>query len=247
MLLSRLCRAELVSTSLALRTTSYLSQETEYMPWQSALDNLGYYDLMLDRTEVYEPMQVQRQQSLVVNRKHSCYIIWTDNLCPLFTFLWYLRNTSGSRWHPSFCTSRTWRQTGPMFLRDTLTSEYTQHGHSVTHNCKLRSGMPCITFDISVGFWWRLFNVIHVYGCKCASHWCSLAPTTVGKAKKQTQNSIHQCKKSPQSKWNRSETVEARNKYWWIQPHTKLNQSFSLIQSPVPSCTRRLWREKTPF
>uniref|UniRef100_A0A3Q3BS59 Aminopeptidase n=1 Tax=Kryptolebias marmoratus TaxID=37003 RepID=A0A3Q3BS59_KRYMA len=52
-----LARAQLVSTTLALRTTLYLSQETEYMPWQSALNNLQYYDLMLDRTEVYQPMQ----------------------------------------------------------------------------------------------------------------------------------------------------------------------------------------------
>ncbi|KAM7396134.1 hypothetical protein PAMP_019202 [Pampus punctatissimus] len=52
-----LARAQLVSTTLALRTTSYLSVETEYMPWQSALDNLQYYYLMLDRTEVYQPMQ----------------------------------------------------------------------------------------------------------------------------------------------------------------------------------------------
>ncbi|KAM9352585.1 aminopeptidase N-like [Symphorus nematophorus] len=52
-----LARAQLVSTTLALRTTSYLSVETEYMPWQSALDNLDYYYLMLDRTEVYQPMQ----------------------------------------------------------------------------------------------------------------------------------------------------------------------------------------------
>ncbi|XP_053175977.1 aminopeptidase Ey [Scomber japonicus] len=52
-----LARAQEVSTTLALRTTSYLSVETEYMPWQSALDNLNYYYLMLDRTEVYQPMQ----------------------------------------------------------------------------------------------------------------------------------------------------------------------------------------------
>ncbi|XP_042268842.1 aminopeptidase Ey-like [Thunnus maccoyii] len=52
-----LARAQLVSTTLALRTTSFLSMETEYMPWQSALDNLHYYYLMLDRTEVYQPMQ----------------------------------------------------------------------------------------------------------------------------------------------------------------------------------------------
>ncbi|XP_070763200.1 aminopeptidase Ey [Enoplosus armatus] len=52
-----LARAQLVSTTLALRTTSYLSVETEYMPWQSALDNLHYYYLMLDRSEIYQPMQ----------------------------------------------------------------------------------------------------------------------------------------------------------------------------------------------
>lgn len=28
------------------------------MPWQAALDNMQYYYLMLDRTEVYQPMQV---------------------------------------------------------------------------------------------------------------------------------------------------------------------------------------------
>lgn len=56
--MSSLCRAQLVSTTLALRTTTYLLVETEYIPWQSALDNLNYYYLMLDRTEVYQPMQV---------------------------------------------------------------------------------------------------------------------------------------------------------------------------------------------
>ncbi|XP_074487623.1 aminopeptidase N-like isoform X1 [Sebastes fasciatus] len=52
-----LARAQMVSTPLALNTTLYLSLETEYIPWQSALDNLDYYYLMLDRTEVYQPMQ----------------------------------------------------------------------------------------------------------------------------------------------------------------------------------------------
>ncbi|XP_029289080.1 aminopeptidase N-like [Cottoperca gobio] len=52
-----LARAQMVSNTLALNTTLYLSVETEYMPWQSALDKLGYYYLMLDRTEVYQPMQ----------------------------------------------------------------------------------------------------------------------------------------------------------------------------------------------
>ncbi|KAF1387135.1 hypothetical protein PFLUV_G00102120 [Perca fluviatilis] len=52
-----LARAQMVSSPLALNTTLYLSVETEYIPWQSALDNLDYYYLMLDRTEVYQPMQ----------------------------------------------------------------------------------------------------------------------------------------------------------------------------------------------
>ncbi|XP_056137350.1 aminopeptidase N-like isoform X2 [Lampris incognitus] len=52
-----LVRAKLVPTTQGLKTTIYLSQEREYMPWQSALNNMQYYYLMLDRTEVYRPMQ----------------------------------------------------------------------------------------------------------------------------------------------------------------------------------------------
>ncbi|XP_035252401.1 alanyl (membrane) aminopeptidase b [Anguilla anguilla] len=52
-----LARANKTSTTLALSTTRYLSSETEYMPWESALDNLDYFTLMFDRTEVYGPMQ----------------------------------------------------------------------------------------------------------------------------------------------------------------------------------------------
>ncbi|XP_061077149.1 aminopeptidase Ey-like [Conger conger] len=52
-----LARADEISTTLALSTTKYLSSERDYMPWESALDNLGYFTLMFDRTEVYGPMQ----------------------------------------------------------------------------------------------------------------------------------------------------------------------------------------------
>ncbi|KAJ8252138.1 hypothetical protein COCON_G00214500 [Conger conger] len=52
-----LARADEISTILALSTTKYLSSERDYMPWESALDNLGYFTLMFDRTEVYGPMQ----------------------------------------------------------------------------------------------------------------------------------------------------------------------------------------------
>ncbi|KAL0968053.1 hypothetical protein UPYG_G00261690 [Umbra pygmaea] len=52
-----LARANLISTTLALRTTKYLSKEIEYIPWESALDNLEYFYLMFDGTEVYWTMQ----------------------------------------------------------------------------------------------------------------------------------------------------------------------------------------------
>lgn len=53
-----LCRAKLISTTLALKTTKYLSKEKDYIPWESALRNLNYYIFMFDRTEVYGALQV---------------------------------------------------------------------------------------------------------------------------------------------------------------------------------------------
>ncbi|XP_043957728.1 aminopeptidase N-like [Gambusia affinis] len=52
-----LARAKIIPTTLALRTTEYLSKERDYIPWASALRNLRYYILMFDRTEVYGPLQ----------------------------------------------------------------------------------------------------------------------------------------------------------------------------------------------
>ncbi|XP_043934235.1 aminopeptidase N [Protopterus annectens] len=52
-----LARAKYVSTTLALNTTKYISRETEYLPWQSFLDNLAHFKLMFDRSEVYGPMK----------------------------------------------------------------------------------------------------------------------------------------------------------------------------------------------
>lgn len=51
-------RAKLISTTLALKTTKYLSKERDYIPWETALRNLNYYILMFDRTEVYGALQV---------------------------------------------------------------------------------------------------------------------------------------------------------------------------------------------
>uniref|UniRef100_A0A673I072 Aminopeptidase n=1 Tax=Sinocyclocheilus rhinocerous TaxID=307959 RepID=A0A673I072_9TELE len=52
-----LARAKIIPVTLALKTTKYLSEEREYMPWQSALNNLDYFYLMFTQTDVYELLQ----------------------------------------------------------------------------------------------------------------------------------------------------------------------------------------------
>uniref|UniRef100_A0A7N6AGR5 Aminopeptidase n=1 Tax=Anabas testudineus TaxID=64144 RepID=A0A7N6AGR5_ANATE len=59
-----LARAKIVSTTLALRTTKYLSKERDYIPWESALRNLDYYLLMFDRTEVYGAFQAYLKKQI---------------------------------------------------------------------------------------------------------------------------------------------------------------------------------------
>ncbi|NXI13533.1 AMPN Aminopeptidase, partial [Irena cyanogastra] len=51
-----LARAKYVDVTLALNTTRFLRQETEYMPWQAALSSLQYFQLMFDRSEVFGAM-----------------------------------------------------------------------------------------------------------------------------------------------------------------------------------------------
>ncbi|XDV53211.1 hypothetical protein PO909_021777 [Leuciscus waleckii] len=52
-----LARAKIVPVTVALKTTKYLIKEREYMPWQSALNNLDYFYLMFTQTDVYELLQ----------------------------------------------------------------------------------------------------------------------------------------------------------------------------------------------
>ncbi|KAG7242610.1 hypothetical protein INR49_020323 [Caranx melampygus] len=59
-----LARAKIISTSLALKTTKYLSKERDYIPWESALRNLNYYTLMFDRTEVYGALQAYLKKQI---------------------------------------------------------------------------------------------------------------------------------------------------------------------------------------
>uniref|UniRef100_U3FZS8 Aminopeptidase n=4 Tax=Micrurus TaxID=8634 RepID=U3FZS8_MICFL len=75
-----LARAKHVGTDLALNTTRYLSKEREYLPWDTALDNLDYFRLMFDRSEVYGPMQlyVRRQVSPLFQHYRNVTRNWTQ-------------------------------------------------------------------------------------------------------------------------------------------------------------------------
>lgn len=55
--------------TLALRTTRYLSEERDYIPWETALRNLDYCILMFERTEVYGVLQVILALLLILKLK----------------------------------------------------------------------------------------------------------------------------------------------------------------------------------
>ncbi|NWW76560.1 AMPN Aminopeptidase, partial [Climacteris rufus] len=59
-----LARAKYVNVTLALSTTRFLSRETAYMPWQAALNNLQYFQLMFDRSEVFGAMSRYMQKQV---------------------------------------------------------------------------------------------------------------------------------------------------------------------------------------
>lgn len=65
-----LARAKIISTTLALRTTKYLSEERNYVPWESALRNMGYYFRMFDRTEVYGALQAYLKKQVTPLFEH---------------------------------------------------------------------------------------------------------------------------------------------------------------------------------
>lgn len=58
-----LARAGRLNVTTGLSLTKYLRNDTEYIPWESALKNLDYFVLMFDRSEVYGPiMKYLRKQ-----------------------------------------------------------------------------------------------------------------------------------------------------------------------------------------
>uniref|UniRef100_A0A672Y9K6 Aminopeptidase n=1 Tax=Sphaeramia orbicularis TaxID=375764 RepID=A0A672Y9K6_9TELE len=65
-----LARAKIVNITLALRTTTFLNKEVEYMPWEMALSNLGYFYLMFDRSEVYGAMQAYLKKQVTPLFEH---------------------------------------------------------------------------------------------------------------------------------------------------------------------------------
>ncbi|KAM7423677.1 hypothetical protein PAMA_000167 [Pampus argenteus] len=74
-----LARAKIINTTLALRTTKYLSKERDFIPWESALRNLHYYIFMLDRTEVYGVLQAYLKKQIQPLFEHfkTITVNWT--------------------------------------------------------------------------------------------------------------------------------------------------------------------------
>nr|XP_019935919.1 PREDICTED: aminopeptidase Ey-like isoform X1 [Paralichthys olivaceus] len=74
-----LARANIVNANLALRTTTFLSKEVEYVPWEAARRNLNYFFLMFDRSEVYGPMQayLKKQVTPLFNYFRTLTADWT--------------------------------------------------------------------------------------------------------------------------------------------------------------------------
>ncbi|XP_072790070.1 aminopeptidase N [Taeniopygia guttata] len=75
-----LARAKYVNVTLALNTTRFLSQETEYMPWQAALNSLQYFQQMFDRSEVFGAMSkyMHKQVTPLFNYYKNITNNWKD-------------------------------------------------------------------------------------------------------------------------------------------------------------------------
>lgn len=75
-----LARAKYINVTLALATTQFLSQETEYMPWEAALNNLQYFQLMFDRSEVFGVMTkyIKKQVTPLFNHYKNVTNNWVN-------------------------------------------------------------------------------------------------------------------------------------------------------------------------
>lgn len=109
-------RAKIISTELALRTTLYLKRERDYMPWESAINNLDFFYLMFDRSEVYGPLQVL-ERAFRGSSQGLAMSPMPGPSCLLFRFI------SGSRSDLCLSTTPSPPQTFQRFQRATWTSE----------------------------------------------------------------------------------------------------------------------------
>ncbi|KAF7646922.1 hypothetical protein LDENG_00180550 [Lucifuga dentata] len=75
-----LARAKIISAVMALKTTKYLVDERDYMPWESTLGNLDFFYLMFDRSEVYGPMQdyLRKQVTPLFNYYKDMTEMWKN-------------------------------------------------------------------------------------------------------------------------------------------------------------------------
>ncbi|XP_030045538.1 aminopeptidase Ey [Microcaecilia unicolor] len=72
-----LARAKYINTTAALETTKFLINDTEYMPWQTAVASLDYFKLMFDRTDVYGSMKKYMKKQVSALFQH--FKEMTDN------------------------------------------------------------------------------------------------------------------------------------------------------------------------
>ncbi|KAJ8344157.1 hypothetical protein SKAU_G00314860 [Synaphobranchus kaupii] len=75
-----LARAKYINVTLALNTTKYLSNDMEYIPWESALRNLDYFILMFDRSEVYGPYEVPESLTAQYNQINAISVACSNDL-----------------------------------------------------------------------------------------------------------------------------------------------------------------------
>ncbi|NXT88770.1 AMPN Aminopeptidase, partial [Anhinga rufa] len=72
-----LARAKYINVTVALSTTLFLGKETAYMPWEAALNNLHYFQLMFDRSEVFGAMSNYVRKQVLPLFNH--YKVITNN------------------------------------------------------------------------------------------------------------------------------------------------------------------------
>lgn len=64
--------------TLALNSTLFLKNETEFLPWESAVRNLEFFILMFDRSEVFGPMQVRVLIDFLISSDYWIHLQQTD-------------------------------------------------------------------------------------------------------------------------------------------------------------------------